>query len=79
MNCPYCESKNIYECSTKTQLGYKQYRCHSCCRQYNERTGAKFNYIEYPTEIIMLVAHHYYRFKLNLTDVSELMTIRGIS
>ncbi len=27
----------------------------------------------------MLVIHHYYRFKLSLTDVGELMSIRGIS
>ena len=27
----------------------------------------------------MLVVHHYYRFKLSLTDVGELMSIRGIS
>ncbi len=26
----------------------------------------------------MLAVHHYYRFKLSLTDVGELMSIRGI-
>ena len=78
MNCPHCDSNNIYECSTKTQLGYKQYRCRLCCKQYNERTGTKFNYIEYPTEIIMLVVYYYYRFKLSLDDVAEIMAIRGI-
>ncbi len=79
MNCPHCESKNIYECKRKTQLGYKQYRCRSCFRQYNERTETKFNYIEYPNEIIILAIHHYYRFKVSLDDVTELMSIRGIN
>lgn len=63
----------------KTVLGYEQYRCRDCAKQFNERTGSKLNYIEYRPEIVMLVVHHYYRFKLSLSDVVELMAMRGIT
>ena len=77
MNCPSCESPNTYECKTKTQLGYRQHRCRCCGTQYNERTGTSFNFIEYPTEVVMIALNYYYRFKVSLDDVSELMSMRG--
>jgi putative transposase len=79
MNCPHCESTTIYLCKNKTDLGYSQHRCRSCNRQYNERTGTPFNFIQFCTEIVMLAVHYYYRFKNSLDDVVELMQMRGIS
>ena len=38
MYCPHCESKKTRKITHKTQLGYKQYRCKCCNKQYNERT-----------------------------------------
>ena len=58
-----------------TNLGYIQYRCQECCRQFNERTGTELNYIEYPTEVVMMTLHYYYRFKVSLEDVVELMAM----
>ena len=78
MNCPECDSINIYEYPHKTSLGYQQYRCRDCAKQYNERTGTKFNFIEYPTEVVMMAVHYYYRFKVSLDDVMELMAMRNI-
>jgi len=69
MHCPHCQSKKFKSINKKTTLGYKQ---------YNERTGSKLNFIEYPTEVVMLVTYHYYRFKVSLDDVVELMAMRGI-
>ena len=46
-------------------------------KQYNERTGTKLNFIEYPTEVVMIAVHYYYRFKVSLDDVVELMSMRG--
>ena len=69
--------KNICQITKKTYLGYKQYRCSSCGRQYNERTGTKLNFIEYPTEVVMMVINYYYRFKVSLDDVVQLMAMRG--
>lgn len=79
MNCPHCQSHNTRELSHKTDLGYSQYYCRSCSKQYNERTGTKLNYIEYRSEVVMLATHHYYRYKLSLDDVAELMALRGFS
>ena len=78
MNCPCCQSAHTKILSQTTNLGYKQYRCLGCVRQFNERTGTPLNFIEYPTEVVMLVVHHYFRFKLSLDDIVELMLIRGI-
>ena len=77
MNCPHCHAKNIRHCKIKTDLGYKQYRCRTCEKQYNERTGTLLNYIHYPTEVVMLAVHYYYRFRNSLDDVVELMKMRG--
>lgn len=49
MNCPHCASKKTYSRKNKTGLGYQEYRCRDCNRQFNERTGSVFNYFEYPT------------------------------
>ena len=77
MNCPHCNSTNTRLCPTKTVLGYEQYRCRCCNRQYNERTGTLLNFIEYPTEVVMIAVNYYYRFKVSLDDVVELMAMRG--
>lgn len=79
MNCPHCQSNNSRALSIKTNLGYHQFCCHVCSKQYNERTGTQLNFIEYPTEVVMLVVYHYYRFKVSLDDVVELMALRGFT
>lgn len=79
MNCPHCLSAKTSEINAPTKLGYKQYRCHYCAKQYNERTGTNLNNIEYPTEVVMMVVHYYYRFKVSFDDVVELMAMRNIS
>ena len=77
MNCPHCRSKNTQTLNPKTVLGYQQHRCCGCDKQFNERTGTPLNFIEYPTEVVMMVTHYYYRFKVSLEDVVELMLMRG--
>ena len=77
MDCPYCESSNFRVYKTKPNLGYGKYRCRDCESQYNARTGTDFNFIEYRNEVVMMVVHYYYRFKVSLDDVVELMAIRG--
>ena len=78
MNCPHCKLDNHYELKKPTGLGYKQYYCRHCDKQYNARTGTVFNFIQYRTEVVMLAIHYYYRFKNSLDDVVELMVMRGI-
>lgn len=77
MDCPHCLSKNTHQLSHKTDLSYEQFYCRTCKKQYNIRTGTELNFIEYRTEVVMLVVHYYYRFKVSLDDVVELMALRG--
>lgn len=77
MDCPNCSSHQTREIPRTTALGYKQFYCRHCRKQFNERTGTPLNFVEYPTEVVML-AVYYYRFKVSLDDVVELMATRGI-
>lgn len=54
MNCPHCLSAKTSEINAKTKLGYKHYSCQCCAKQFNERTGTKFNNIEYPTDLTVI-------------------------
>lgn len=77
MDCPHCHSSSTTQIKRTTVLGYQQYNCRSCYRQFNERTGTLFNFIEYRTEVVMLAVYYYFRFKVSLDDVVELMAMRG--
>jgi len=78
MDCPHCNLSNTYARNTTTTLGYQEYRCQKCNRQFNERTGTVFNFIEYPTEIVVMTVIYYYQFKTSLDDVVKLMLMRGV-
>ncbi len=77
MDCPGCGSEQTKSMNQKTGLGYMQYRCARFSKQFNERTGTLLNFIECPTEVVMMAVHYYYRFKVSLDDVVELMMMRG--
>jgi putative transposase len=77
MNCPYCGSASTTEQKQRTTLGYLCYRCRNCQRKFNERTGTAFNYLEYPTEIVMLVVIYRLRYKLSLRDIAEMFLLSG--
>ena len=79
MNCIKCTSSKVTILKLKTSLGYEQFRCRTCNKQFNERSNTQFNFVEYPTEVVMMAIHYYYRFKTSLTDVVELMAMRGFS
>ena len=78
MGCPHCQSENTKSIKKPTFLGYQQFICSPCDKQFNERTGTDLNYIMYPTPVVMMVIHYYYRFKVSLQDVVELMRMRGL-
>lgn len=77
MECPYCHSQNTYTLSDLTKLGYSRYRCRDCSQRYNERTGTPFNFLEYPTDVVLLILFHYVRYKLSYEDVAEIFWLRG--
>ncbi len=69
MNCPYCTCPTIKEQSKKTSFGYQVFRCSACQRLFNECSGTPFNFLEYPTEIVVLWR---FRYKLSLRDLAEM-------
>jgi putative transposase len=78
MNCPHCASTITSEQTQKTTLGYGTFRCSACKRRFNERTGTPFNFLEYPTDVVLLVVLWRLRYKLCLRDLSEMFLERGI-
>src|SRR5437588_5102861 len=77
MTCPHCASSVTKEQKKKTLLGYRTFRCSACKRTFNERTGTPFNYLEYPTDIVLLVVLWRLRYKLSLRDLAEMFLERG--
>ena len=66
------------ECSDVTARGYRRFRCRSCERSFNERTGSLFNRLQYPPEVTSLVVLWRVRYKLSLRDLAEMFIDRGV-
>ena len=77
MNCPLCASPTTKEQTKKTSLGYRTFRCSDCRRIFNERTGTPFTFLEYPTDIVLLVVFWRFRYTLSLRDLAEMFLERG--
>src|SRR6476659_495523 len=60
MTCPHCASTTTKEQTQKTTLGYRMFRCSACKHLFNERTGTPFNFLEYPTDIVLLKVDSFY-------------------
>src|SRR5580765_7808855 len=78
MDCPHCSSSTTTQLSRKNALGYNVFRCRDCRRLFNERTGTPFNFLEFPTDIVLLVVLWRLRYKLSLRDLAEMFLPRGI-
>jgi hypothetical protein len=50
MRCPHCEETAIVERRERTELGDRRFRCYTCHREFNERTGTRFNHLQDPTD-----------------------------
>ncbi len=77
MNCSHCASFATTQLSRRTALGYKLFRCSNCRRVFNERTGTQFNFLEFPTDVVLLVVLWRLRYKLSLRDIAEMFLVRG--
>jgi transposase-like protein len=78
MQCPRCEAAETVERRERTELGYRRYRCCACHREFNERTGTRFNHLQYPTDVVCLVVLWRVRYKLSLRDLPEMFLERGL-
>ena len=77
MQCPCCSSTDTCSLERLTVLGYRRFRCRCCGRRFNERTGTVFNFIEFPTDVVLLVVRWRLRYKLSLRDLAEMFLERG--
>lgn len=76
-NCPHCDSSITRGLKNLTSLGYRQFFCVDCGKQFNERSATALNFIMYPIDVVMMVVQYYYQFKVSLYDVVVLMVMRG--
>ena len=74
---PHCESGDTSERRERTELGYRRFRCRTCLREFNERTGTRFNHLQYPTDVVCRVVLWRVRYKLSLRDLAEMFVERG--
>jgi putative transposase len=77
MSCPSCGSCKTSQGNQQTTLGYHTFRCTACKCRFNERTGTPFNYLAFPTDIVLLVVLWRPRYKLSLRDLAEMFLVRG--
>lgn len=75
----HCQSTAISERSKQTQLGYRTVCCRTCRQTFNERSGTPFNYLEVPTDIVLLVVLWRLRYKLSLRDLAALFLERSFA
>src|SRR6185436_2615687 len=78
MRCIACGSKATTERPERTVQGYRRFRCRTCGKQFNERTGSLLNRTQYPSDVIALVVLWRLRYKLALRDLPEMFLVRGI-
>ena len=77
MRCPHYASPTTVRQPKTTALGYQTFRCGVCRCRFNERTGTPCNFLEYPTDIMLLVMLWRLRYKLSLRDLAEMFLERG--
>ena len=78
MDCAACGSSSVTERSECTAQGYRRFRCRTCGKQYNERSGTVLNHAQYPSDVIALVVLWRLRYRLTLHDLAEMFLLRGI-
>ncbi len=78
MECVCCGSAAVTERPERTARGYRRFRCRSCRRQFNERSGGLLNRAHYPSDVIALVVLWRLRYRLTLRDLSEMGLHRGL-
>src|ERR671917_2350714 len=78
MRCLECGSQAVTERPERTAQGYRRFRCRTCAKQFNERSGGALNRTQYPCDVIALVVLWRLRYKLALRDLPEMFLVRGL-
>src|SRR5919205_162941 len=78
MRCIGCGSAAVSERPERTAPGYRPFRCRTCSKQFNERSGGALNRAQFPSDVIALVVLWRLRYTLSLRNLSEMFLLRGI-
>ena len=78
MDCVACGSSAVMERPERAARGYRRFRCRTCGKQFNERSGTVLNHAQYPSDVIALVVLWRLRYKLSLRDLPEMFAVLGI-
>ena len=78
MDCVASGSREVTERPERTAQGYRRFRCRTCSKQFNERSGTALNHAQYPSDVIALVVLWRLRYRLTLRDLAEMFLVRGI-
>src|ERR671914_112786 len=78
MECICCGSAAVTERPERTARGYRRFRCRTCGKQFNERSGGSLNHTRHPSDVIALVVLWRLRYRLTLRDLSEMFLVRGL-
>src|SRR3954454_9412950 len=78
MRCLECGSQAVTERPERTAQGYRRFRCRTCGKQFNERSGGLLNRTQYPSDVIALEVLWRLRYKLALRDLPEMFLVRGL-
>jgi putative transposase len=78
MRCIECGSEAVTERPERTAQGYRRFRCRTCGKRFNERSGGRLNRTQYPSDVVALVVLWRLRSKLSLRDLPEMFALRGM-
>src|SRR3954453_20221044 len=78
MDCVACGSTEVTERPERTAQGYRRFRCRTCGKQFNERSGTVLNHAQYPSDVIALVVLWRLRYRPPLRDLADMFLLRGI-
>src|ERR671938_654057 len=78
MQCLECGSEAVTERPERRAQGYRRFRCRTCGKQFNERSGGLRNRTQYPSDVVALVVLWRLRYKLSLRDLPEMFAVRGL-
>jgi hypothetical protein len=78
MDCVTCGSSAVVERPERTARGCCRFRCRTCGKQYNKRSGGLLNYTQHPSDVIALVVLWRLRYRLTPRELAEMFLVRGI-
>ena len=75
--CPHCSNRMVKR-DEPDPFGGQRFRCSACRRTCTNRSGTPFAGHRWPPAVITTAVRWYFRYRLSLADVRDLLAERGI-